>query len=39
VQTSLVPTGYAQAGHKPRLRRIIRRTLPGAKNNSHRIAE
>ena len=38
VQRSLAPTGYAHAGHRPRLIRRQRRNLNGAANSSHRIA-
>jgi len=38
VQTGDVPTGYAHAGHKPRLIRRLRRSANGATKNSQRIA-
>ena len=33
-----VPTGYAHAGHSPRMRRSRRFTIPGTKNTTPRIA-
>jgi hypothetical protein len=40
VQTSDVPIGYAHAGHSPRLRRMVRRSLPGEEQHpQHRSVE
>ena len=38
VQTGLPPTGYAHAGHNPRVMRRLRRSANGAAKNSQRIA-
>ena len=37
VQRLLAPTGYAHAGHRPRLMRRQRRSAPGSASSSHRI--
>ena len=39
VQRSLTPIGYAQRGHRPRLRRIHRRTSHGTRSNATSIAK
>jgi hypothetical protein len=38
VHTAESPTGYAQAGHRPRLMRLRPRSANGAAKSSHRIA-